>query len=87
MDWLNWENAAYLIAIILGGMVTMVGTKWRMILREMKEVAETYHAAKKTVRLRKKKNRKLLKNAWTYSLKQLKWFGSSNCLTKNNLEI
>ena len=27
MDWLNWENAAYLIAIILGGMVTMVGCR------------------------------------------------------------
>ena len=46
MDWLNWENAAYLIAIILGGMVTIVGTKWRMIIKELKEVAETYSAAK-----------------------------------------
>ena len=40
MDWLNWQNAAYLIAIILGGVATMVGTKWRMIIRELKEVRE-----------------------------------------------
>ena len=59
MDWLNWENAAYLIAIILGGMVTMVGTKWRMILREMKEVAETYHAAKKDGKVTKEEEQKI----------------------------
>jgi|TARA_R110002020_G_scaffold111850_1_gene257906 hypothetical protein len=46
MDWLNWENAAYLIAIILGALATMVATKWRMLLVSMKEVAETYKAAK-----------------------------------------
>ena len=61
MDWLNWENAAYLIAIILGGMVTMVGTKWRMILREMKEVAETYHAAKKDGKVTKEEEQKIAK--------------------------
>ena len=46
MDWLNWENAAYLIAIILGALATMVATKWRMLLGSMKEVAETDKAAK-----------------------------------------
>ena len=61
MDWLNWKNAAYLIAIILGGMVTMVGTKWRMILREMKEVAETYHAAKKDGKVTKEEEQKIAK--------------------------
>jgi len=61
MDWLNWENAAYLIAIILGGMVTMVGTKWRMILREMKQVAETYHAAKADGKVTKEEEQKIAK--------------------------
>ena len=61
MDWLNWENAAYLIAIILGGMLTMVGTKWRMIIREMKEVAETYHAAKKDGKISKEEEQKIAK--------------------------
>ena len=46
MDWLNWENAAYLTAIMLGALATMVATKWRMLLVSMKEVAETYKAAK-----------------------------------------
>ena len=61
MDWLNWETAAYLIAIILGGMLTMVGTKWRMIIREMKEVAETYHAAKKDGKISKEEEQKIAK--------------------------
>ena len=61
MDWLNWENAAYLTAIILGGILTMVGTKWRMIIREIKEVAETYHAAKKDGKISKEEEQKIAK--------------------------
>ena len=45
MEWLNLENAAYLLAIILGALATMVATKWRMLLISMKEAAETYKAA------------------------------------------
>ena len=59
MDWLNWENAAYMIAIILGGVIAMVGTKWRMILREMKQVAETYHAAKADGKVTKEEEQKI----------------------------
>ena len=35
MEWLSLENAAYLAAIILGAMATMVATKYRIILKEM----------------------------------------------------
>ena len=40
MEWLSWSNAAYLSVIILGAMVTMVATKYRIILKEMKEAAK-----------------------------------------------
>ena len=53
MDWLNLENAAYLFAIILGGMATMVATKYRIILKEIKEVAEKYHQASKDGKITK----------------------------------
>ena len=53
MDWLNLENAAYLFAIILGGMATMVATKYRIILKEIKEVAEKYHEASKDGKISK----------------------------------
>ncbi len=45
MEWLNWSNAAYLAVIILGAMATMVATKYRIILKEMKEVAKKYQEA------------------------------------------
>mgnify|MGYP003147390233 FL=1 len=46
-EWLSWSNAAYLSVIILGAMATMVATKYRIILKEMKEAAKKYHEAAK----------------------------------------
>lgn len=50
MDWMNWSNFAYLMVIILGAVGTMVATKYRIVVKEMKEVAQKYHEAKKTVK-------------------------------------
>ena len=61
MDWLNWENAAYMIAIALGGLAAIVGTKWRMLIRELKQVAETYHAAKADGKVTKEEEQKIAK--------------------------
>lgn len=61
MDWLNWENAAYMIAIALGGLAAIIGTKWRMLIREMKQVAETYHAAKADGKVTKEEEQKIAK--------------------------
>ena len=38
MEWMNWENFAYLMVIILGAVGTMVATKYRMVVKELKEV-------------------------------------------------
>tara|TARA_R100000458_G_C8247991_1_gene225482 strand:+ start:650 stop:883 length:234 start_codon:yes stop_codon:yes gene_type:complete len=61
MEWLNLENFAYLIAIILGALATMVATKWRMLLVSMKEVAETYKAAKADGKVTKEEEQKIAK--------------------------
>ena len=61
MDWLNLENAAYLFAIILGGMATMVATKYRIILKEIKEVAEKYHEASKDGKISKAEQQAIAK--------------------------
>ena len=61
MDWLNLENAAYLFAIILGGMATMVATKYRIILKEIKEVAEKYHEASKDGKISKQEQQAIAK--------------------------
>ena len=61
MDWLNWSNAAYLAAIILAALGTMVATKWRILFKEMKEVAEIYHAAKKDGKVTKEEEQRIAK--------------------------
>ena len=33
MEWLTWGNAAYLIAIMIGGIATLVATKYRPALK------------------------------------------------------
>ena len=40
MEWLTWGNAAYLFAIILGGLATLVATKYRPALKELKDTLE-----------------------------------------------
>ena len=45
MEWLTWGNAAYLFAIMLGGVATLVATKYRPALKELKEVASKYNEA------------------------------------------
>ena len=37
---MNWENFAYLMIIILGALGTMVATKYRIVVKELKEVAD-----------------------------------------------
>ena len=53
MEWLSWSNAAYMAVIILGAVATMVATKYRIILREMKEAAAKYSEAAKDGKITK----------------------------------
>ena len=41
MEWLTWGNGAYLIAIIIGGVATLVATKYRPALKECKRKTRT----------------------------------------------
>ena len=61
MEWLSWENAAYLAVIILGAMATMVATKYRIILKEMKEAAAKYHEAAKDGKITKAEQQAIAK--------------------------
>ena len=47
MEWLNLENAAYMMVIILGALGTMAAVRYRPLIKEVKEVAQKYHEAKK----------------------------------------
>ena len=54
MEWMNWENFAYLMVIILGAVGTMVATKYRIVVKELKEVAAKYHEASKDGKIPKR---------------------------------
>mgnify|MGYP003635724113 CR=1 FL=1 len=40
MEWLTWGNGAYLIAIVIGGVATLVATKYRPAVKEKQELAK-----------------------------------------------
>ena len=61
MEWLSWSNAAYLAVIILGALATMVATKYRIILREMKEAAAKYSEAAKDGKITKEEQQAIAK--------------------------
>jgi|TARA_R100001463_G_scaffold13828_3_gene36902 hypothetical protein len=61
MDWMNWENFAYLMVIILGALGTMVATKYRMVVKELKEVAKKYSDAKKDGKVTKEEQQAIAK--------------------------
>jgi len=61
MEWLSWSNAAYMAVIILGAVATMVATKYRIILREMKEAAAKYSEAAKDGKITKEEQQAIAK--------------------------
>ena len=58
---MNWSNFAYLMIIILGAVGTMVATKYRIIIKEMKEVAAKYHEAAKDGKITKEEQQAIAK--------------------------
>ena len=61
MDWLTWSNGAYLFAIVLGGLVTLVATKYKPAIIEIKEVAQKYNEAMKDGKMTAKEKQELAK--------------------------
>jgi len=61
MDWMNWSNFAYLMVIILGGVGAMVATKYRIVVKELKDVAQKYHEAKKDGKITKEEQQAIAK--------------------------
>ena len=61
MEWLTLGNAAYLIAIVLGGLATLVATKYRPALKELKEVAQKYNEAMKDGKMSAKEKQEIAK--------------------------
>ena len=60
---MNWANFAYLMIIILGAVGTMVATKYRIVVKELKEVAQKYHEASKDGKIDEKEKQALAKES------------------------
>ena len=61
MEWMNWANFAYLMVLIFGIMGTMVATKYRIVIKELKEVAQKYHEASKDGEITEKEKEQIAK--------------------------
>ena len=54
MEWLNWSNFAYFMVLMLTLVGTIVGTKYRILVKELKDVAQSYKDAMKDGKLSEK---------------------------------
>ena len=63
MEWLSLSNFAYLVAILIGGYMSIVAVKWRPILKEFKDVAEKYNEAMKDGKLNAKEKQAIAKES------------------------
>jgi len=75
MEWLNWTNFAYLMVLIFGIMGTMVATKYRIVVKELKDVAQKYHEAGKDGKITEKEKEAIAKECMDVvsSLVRLVW--------------
>ena len=74
MEWLTWGNAAYLFAIMLGGLATLVATKYIPALKEFKEVAQIFNEAMADGKLSAKEKQDLAKESMDVVSAVLKLF-------------
>jgi len=61
MEWLSWGNVAYAAAIIVGGGLTFAATKYKNLLKEVKEALNTYHEAAKDGKITEAERDKIMK--------------------------
>jgi hypothetical protein len=61
MEWLSFSNAAYMLVIILGAAGTLAAVKYKPLIKEVKEVAQKYHDAKKDSKITAKEQQAIAK--------------------------
>ena len=61
MDWMNWTNFAYAMVLVFTIMGTMVAQKYRIVVKELKDVAQKYKEASKDGNITEKEKAQLAK--------------------------
>ena len=60
-EWITWSNAAYAAALIVGASITYAATKYRSLLKEIREALDTYHDAAKDGKISARERERIMK--------------------------
>lgn len=74
-EWISWSNGFYLIGLIIAGVLTLVSTKYRALVKEIGEVAKELESAYEDGKLTKKEKDAIIKEVLDVlkALINLKW--------------
>jgi len=61
MEWFSWSNLFYLVGLIIAGGATLVATKYRNIVKEIKDVASELQEAYEDGHLSKEEKEQVMK--------------------------
>ena len=61
MEWFSWSNLFYLVGLIIAGGATLVATKYRNIVKEIKDVASELQEAYEDGHLSKEEKEEVMK--------------------------
>jgi|TARA_R110000744_G_scaffold66836_2_gene136553 flagellar motor component MotA len=75
MDWLSWSNFFYLVGIVIAGGATFMASKYKNIVKEVKEVAKELELAYEDGKLSKDEKEKIMKQCLDVlkAIINLKW--------------
>jgi len=75
MEWISWSNGFYLAGLILAGVVTIVGSRYKKLVKEISEVAKAMEEGYADGKLTKKEKDRVMKECLDVlkSLINLKW--------------
>ena len=63
MEWLSWSNFFYLAGLIIAGVATLVASKYRSIVKEIKDVASELQKAYEDGELSKEEKESVMEEA------------------------
>jgi flagellar motor component MotA len=61
MEWFSWSNLFYLVGLIIAGGATLVATKYRNIVKEIKDVVSELQEAYEDGHLSKEEKEQVMK--------------------------
>jgi hypothetical protein len=75
LDFLNWSNFFYLVGILLATYVTLVSSKYKKLIKEVKDVANKLEESYKDGEITKKEKEDIMKESLDISkaLINIKW--------------